>query len=190
MSWLPLFLRPIHDGGLLQMLNQDLTLLKQLLLSTLQKFFQRCLFVADDKNICKRCSTYRNQAANRANVLRSIHKIPLRTIRGLSDGRPTLRGFSNRNFIFSHWTSVNSLWYNKFDISIHLSNLLYQRIAYVFSFTCFYQQPLVNNHINLEDNYDRIISIYNMLTMRKKYETDLTDEQWEVIKPLFTRGCW
>ena len=26
-----------------------------------------------------------------------------------------------------------------------------------------------------------------MLTMRKKYETDLTDEQWEVIKPLFVK---
>ena len=25
-----------------------------------------------------------------------------------------------------------------------------------------------------------------MLTMRKKYETDLTEEQWEVIKTLFT----
>ena len=61
MSWLSLFLRPIHDGGLLQMLNQDLTFLKQLLLSTRRKFFQRRLFVADDKNICKRCSTYRRQ---------------------------------------------------------------------------------------------------------------------------------
>ena len=34
----------------------------------------------------------------------------LKTVRGLSDGRPTFDDFSNTNFVLAHCASVKSLW--------------------------------------------------------------------------------
>ena len=46
------------------------------------------------------------------------------------------------DFLQFHWASFSSLWYDESDISISLlSNLLYQRFAYVFSLLDFTKNP-------------------------------------------------
>jgi len=43
-------------------------------------------------------------------LLFNIHKMPLKTLRGLRDLRPTFFSSGNKSFILFHWASVNSLW--------------------------------------------------------------------------------